>query len=216
MLSNRSSGTRTSKRLKRGRRASVSYSSISTMSLRPSSCRIGASRRVSRTPRTRVRPDNQAPMMRAAQSAGKPATNYYRDQSTTSQKETPSRGRIAHMKDRTTKRALYSLAKLPQLRTLNRELDTRLSPMPWTTLDDARLAAWVKEEKGWLWIANRLQRSEGAVSQRWRILNGGKKDVKTLLQVAGFQNGTWFFVLLMMLPRKGSFGSGASSIQSGP
>ncbi len=88
--------------------------------------------------------------------------------------------------------------------------------MPWTTLDDARLAAWVKEEKGWLWIANRLQRSEGAVSQRWRILNGGKKDVKTLLQVAGFQNGTWFFVLLMMLPRKGSFGSGASSIQSGP
>ncbi|KAI3558858.1 hypothetical protein CABS02_00898 [Colletotrichum abscissum] len=40
----------------------------------------------------------------------------------------------------------------------------------WTRLDELRLRAWVQEEKEWSWIAGKLERSEQAVSQHWKIM----------------------------------------------
>ncbi|KAK6858573.1 hypothetical protein PG995_005137 [Apiospora arundinis] len=49
----------------------------------------------------------------------------------------------------------------------------------WSELEEAGLRAWVREGKDWNWIADKLQRSEAAVSQHWIIMaqkhGGGKK-----------------------------------------
>ncbi|KAK7434450.1 hypothetical protein CaCOL14_012790 [Colletotrichum acutatum] len=40
----------------------------------------------------------------------------------------------------------------------------------WTHLDELRLRAWIQEEKEWSWIAGKLDRSEQAVLQHWKIM----------------------------------------------
>ena len=49
----------------------------------------------------------------------------------------------------------------------------------WSELEERRLRAWVKEGKDWNWIADKLHRSEAAVSQHWKIMaqkrGSGKK-----------------------------------------
>jgi hypothetical protein len=41
----------------------------------------------------------------------------------------------------------------------------------WSTLDEQRLRSYVKENKGWSWIADKLCRTETAVEQHWRGMN---------------------------------------------
>ncbi|KAK8120480.1 hypothetical protein PG999_004600 [Apiospora kogelbergensis] len=57
--------------------------------------------------------------------------------------------------------------------------DQRYKRRRWSELEERRLRAWVREGKDWNWIADKLQRSEAAVSQHWIIMaqkhGGGKK-----------------------------------------
>ncbi|KAI0831529.1 hypothetical protein F5Y06DRAFT_201884 [Hypoxylon sp. FL0890] len=46
----------------------------------------------------------------------------------------------------------------------------------WEPLEEARLRAWVIEKKEWSWIAKKLKRSPGAVSQHWGFMS--KQDVE--------------------------------------
>ncbi|KAF9878763.1 hypothetical protein CkaCkLH20_03663 [Colletotrichum karsti] len=57
------------------------------------------------------------------------------------------------------------------------EMGKRPQRRRWTSLDELRLRAWVQEEKKWSWIAGKLQRSEQAIIQHWKIM--GKRDKKT-------------------------------------
>ncbi|KAI0423522.1 hypothetical protein F5Y09DRAFT_226325 [Xylaria sp. FL1042] len=41
----------------------------------------------------------------------------------------------------------------------------------WKPLEEVRLRAWVMEKKSWSWIAKKLGRSEGGVSQHWGIMS---------------------------------------------
>ncbi|KAK5636804.1 hypothetical protein RRF57_012516 [Xylaria bambusicola] len=47
----------------------------------------------------------------------------------------------------------------------------------WEPLEEARLRAWVMEKKEWSWIAKKLRRSPGAVSQHWGFML--KQDVES-------------------------------------
>ncbi|KAI3335326.1 hypothetical protein F4824DRAFT_154387 [Ustulina deusta] len=47
----------------------------------------------------------------------------------------------------------------------------------WEPLEEARLRAWVMEKKEWSWIAKKLRRSPGAVSQHWGFMS--KQDVES-------------------------------------
>ncbi|KAI3326468.1 hypothetical protein HD806DRAFT_408468 [Xylariaceae sp. AK1471] len=47
----------------------------------------------------------------------------------------------------------------------------------WEPLEEARLRAWVIEKKEWSWIAKKLKRSPGAVSQHWGFMS--KQDVES-------------------------------------
>ncbi|KAK8013424.1 hypothetical protein PG991_009017 [Apiospora marii] len=48
--------------------------------------------------------------------------------------------------------------------------DQRSKRRRWSELEERRLRAWVKEGKDWNWIADKLHRSEAAVSQHWIIM----------------------------------------------
>ncbi|KAJ3562894.1 hypothetical protein NPX13_g8389 [Xylaria arbuscula] len=47
----------------------------------------------------------------------------------------------------------------------------------WEPLEEARLRAWAMEKKEWSWIAKKLRRSPGAVSQHWGFML--KQDVES-------------------------------------
>ncbi|KAH9903853.1 hypothetical protein F4778DRAFT_102149 [Xylariomycetidae sp. FL2044] len=51
------------------------------------------------------------------------------------------------------------------------EDDTEIKRSRWTELEELQLRGWVAEEKRWPWIAKKLHRSEGAVSQHWAIMS---------------------------------------------
>ncbi|KAK8048244.1 hypothetical protein PG994_009974 [Apiospora phragmitis] len=57
---------------------------------------------------------------------------------------------------------------------LNEEKQTKRRR--WKNLEECRLRAWVKEGQDWRWIANKLHRSEAAVTQHWTIMT--QKDCR--------------------------------------
>jgi hypothetical protein len=49
----------------------------------------------------------------------------------------------------------------------------------WSTYEEARLRAYIREDESWSWIASKLRRSETAVKQHWGIMCRRKAGFQT-------------------------------------